>query len=238
MRKLTLALLISVFFFSGGFSQSLSTIKGNVVDSESQQPLANVTVTVNGTSISQLTDKDGIFVLSNVPQGDQVVQISLQNYETQSFPVTVEAGKEVDLGTILLFVDLTLVEEESGLISLTEDDLNDDDSRSENTAGLLQASRDVFQNRAAFDFSQAFFRVRGYDSQNALVLINGMPMNKMFNGRPQWNNWGGLNDVTRNQELTTGLGASNYTFGEILGTTNISTRASLYRPGLRISGSY
>ncbi|MCB0458754.1 MAG: TonB-dependent receptor [Flavobacteriaceae bacterium] len=238
MKKLTLTLLISVLSFFTFNAQTLSTIKGSVVDAQSQQPLPNVTVTVNETAISTFTDANGNFTLSNVPTGNQVVQVSLDRYETQSFPVTVEEGKEIDLGAILLFVDLSVVEEDSGLISLTEDDLNDDDSRAENTAGLLQSSKDVFENRAAFDFSQAFFRIRGYDSQNAMVLVNGLPMNKMFNGRPQWNNWGGLNDVTRNQELSSGLSASNLTFGEILGSTNISTRASLYRPGLRISGSY
>ena len=62
-------------------------------------------------------------------------------------------------------------------------------------------------------------------------------MNKSFNGRPQWSNWGGLNDVVRNQELTNGLSASDYTFGGILGTTNINTRASQYREGGRVTYS-
>lgn len=238
MKRITLSLLFSILFSLYFNAQNLSIVKGNVVDSETQQPLANVTVTVNGSTISDSTDAEGNFVLNNVMEGEQVIKLSLDRYETQNLPVTVIPGKETDLGTIFMFIDLALVSESSGLISLTEDDLNDDDTRAENTAGLLQASRDVFENRAAFDFSQAFFRIRGYDSQNAQVLINGLPMNKMFNGRPQWNNWGGLNDVTRNQELTSGLNASELTFGEILGSTNISTRASMYRPGLRISGSY
>lgn len=238
MKKTIVTLLLSVFFFTGVIAQTLSSVKGKIVDSESQETLADVTVTVNETSLSVKTDAQGLFVLTNVPVGNQVVQISLAGYETQSFPVNIEEGKELDLGTVFLFVDLSTVEEDSGLISLTEDDLNDDDGSSENTAGLLQASRDVFQNRAAFDFGQGFFRIRGYDSQNATVLINGISMNKLFNGRPQWNNWGGLNDITRNQELTSGLTPSSYTFGGILGTTNITTRASKYRPGLRISGSY
>ena len=105
------------------------------------------------------------------------------------------------------------------------------------TLGLLQATRDVFLNRAAFDFGQAFFRVRGYDSRNGKVLINGMPMNKFFDGRPQWNNWGGLNDVVRNQEYSNGLEASDHTFGGILGNTNIDTRPSGLRPGFRFSAS-
>jgi hypothetical protein len=68
-------------------------------------------------------------------------------------------------------------------------------------------------------------------------LMNGIEMNKVFNGRPQWSNWGGLNDVLRNQELTTGLAPSSYNFGGILGTTNINLRASEYRSGSRITYS-
>ena len=45
------------------------------------------------------------------------------------------------------------------------------------------------------------------------------------------NNWGGLNDVTRNQEYANGLEASDFTFGGILGNTNIDTRPSGLRPG-------
>jgi len=219
-------------------SQSSNSVKGIILESQTQKPLTNVSVSVANTSIVQHTDIDGNFALTNVPLGQQIIEITFETYESQRLPVIIETDKTIDLGTILLVFDLSTLEENSGLISLTEDDLNNDDSQAENTAGLLQSSRDVFQNRAAFDFGQAFFRMRGYDSQNAQVLINGLSMNKLFNGRPQWNNWGGLNDITRSQELTTGLAPSNYSFGGVLGTTNISTRASKYRPGVRISSSY
>jgi hypothetical protein len=66
-------------------------------------------------------------------------------------------------------------------------------------------------------------------------MINGISMNKIYDGRPQWSNWGGLNDATRNQEFTLGSAPSDYTFGGILGTQEINTRASLYRKGTRIS---
>ena len=62
-------------------------------------------------------------------------------------------------------------------------------------------------------------------------------MNKIFDGRPQWNNWGGLNDIIRNQEFSNGLDASAYTFGGILGNTNIDIRPSKLRPGTRFSTS-
>ena len=62
-------------------------------------------------------------------------------------------------------------------------------------------------------------------------------MNKLYDGRPQWGNWGGLNDALRNQEFSIGTAPSDYTFGGILGTQEINTRASIYRTGTRISFS-
>jgi hypothetical protein len=67
-------------------------------------------------------------------------------------------------------------------------------------------------------------------------MINGVSMNKSYDGRPQWGNGGGLNDATRNQEFTIGT-PSDYTFGGILGTQEINTRASIYRTGTRITVS-
>lgn len=238
MKKITLIFLLNVLSITTINAQSQTSVQGTILDSETQIPLSNVRITIVESNISQRTNVLGNFILTNLPLGNQLIEISFNTYETQRFPVLIEVDKPIDLGILLLVFDLSNLEENSGLISLTEDDLNNDDFQSENTAGLLQSSRDVFQNRAAFDFGQAFFRVRGYDSQSAQVLINGVSMNKIFNGRPQWNNWGGLNDVTRNQELTMGLSPSSYSFGDVLGTTNISTRASKYRPGIRISSSF
>ena len=54
--------------------------------------------------------------------------------------------------------------------------------------------RAMFLNAASYDFS-ATFSDPGYNSENGKVLINGLEMNKLFDGRPQWANWGGLNDA-------------------------------------------
>ncbi|HHC79441.1 MAG TPA: TonB-dependent receptor, partial [Flavobacteriia bacterium] len=236
MKKTIFLLLFSVCFSSVIYAQLLGTVKGKVIDAETQAPLVNVNVTVTGTDITQQTDADGNFVMTNVPVGNQLIKVSLKGYESQNFPAEVSEGQEVDLGTILLFVDLSLTDN-SGLISLSEDELNDDTGGADNISGLLSSSRDLFSRTAAFEFSSSFFRVRGLDSDNGKVLINGIEMNKVYNGRPQWSNWGGLNDVLRNQELSIGLSPSSYTFGGALGSTNINTRASQARAGGRVTYS-
>ncbi len=212
-----------------------NVVKGIVVDGDSENALQSVLVSVKNTTTSKATDVDGVFNITGIINGNYIVEIKLAGYETQNFPVEL-SGNVVDLGTILLFKDIT-EDQDLSLITITDDELNDDASAADNISGLLQATKDVFLRSAAFEFSSSFFRIKGLDSGNGKVLINGIEMNKIYDGRAQWSNWGGLNDVLRNQEFSNGLSPSNFTFGGVLGSTNMNTRASQQRPGVRISYS-
>ncbi len=232
--RLFLISFVVLFGYQTVIAQEVPIILGKVVDSRSKEPLLNCTVSIEGTQVSS---KFGSEVELRPPislLGAHVLEVSSPNHITKRIPITLE-NNILDLGIIYLEKDMT-IEKADNLITLTDSDLSDDES-SAITSSLLQATRDVYLKRAAFDFGQAFYRVRGYDSQNGKVLINGIPMNKLFDGRPQWNNWGGLNDVTRIQDFSHGLEASDYTFGGILGNTNIETRPSGLRPGFRVSAS-
>ncbi len=215
-------------------AQELHTIKGLVLDSYSKKNIYNVLITVSNLKLETTTSNDGSFELKMPTSGEYVLIVSLSDYITKKIPITVE-DKDLDLGILYVEKDIT-IERSNNLISLTETDLSDDEN-SAISLGLLQATKDVFLNRAAFDFGQAFFRVRGYGSEQGQVFINGLSMNNFFDGRPQWNNWGGLNDVTRNQEFYHGLQASEFAFGGILGATNINVQPSKMRGGFRLSTS-
>lgn len=233
MRLFLISFLV-LFGYQTFNAQERSVILGKVLDSRSKEPLSNCTISIEDTQVSikfgsELEFRPPISLL-----GAYILNVSSPNFITKRIPITLE-NQVLDLGIIYLEEDIVF-EKTDNLIALTGSDFSDEESTSL-SSGLLQATRDIFLSKAAFDFGQAFFRVRGYDSQNGKVLINGMPMNKFFDGRPQWNNWGGLNDVTRNQEYTFGLDASDYTFGGILGNTNIDTRPSGLRPGFRFSAS-
>lgn len=235
MKKLVISTLfvMQVFFV---FAQSPTGISGKIVDAKTQKPLQNVVASIQNTNLTQLTDADGKFSFEKVTVGNQLLQIRSIGFKDQLLPIEIIAGKMIDLGLVLLQEDQSF-ELQSSLVTITESDLSDDNSGSENTSSLLQASRDVFQQSAAFNWGQARFRIRGLDSGYSNTMINGVSMNKASDGRPQWSNWGGLNDATRNQEFTVGSGPSDYTFGGILGTQEINTRASIFRPGSRISAS-
>ena len=235
MKKSLFIYLFGLFSVFTAMSQTV--VKGSVLDGTTNEPIPDVIISIEETLLTTQTDSKGEFSFTNdVPLGEQMLKVEKRGYVTKRYPIVVNEGKTLDISGMTLNVDVSDSVDQF-TITLTDDELNDDTGGADNISGLLQSSQDVFQNTAAFEFSSSFFSVRGLDSDNGSVLINGISMNKLYNGRPQWSDWGGLNDVVRNQELSTGLSPSNYTFGGVLGTTNINTRASQYRKGGRFTYS-
>ncbi|CAM3920777.1 MULTISPECIES: TonB-dependent receptor [Flavobacterium] len=235
MKKFLLSALLCLFGFAMHAQQN-PALKGKVIDSKNQKPLQNVVATIQSTNQSVTTDFEGNFFFQILPSGEPVLLISSTGFKTKTFILEPTEGETLDLGVISLEEDIT-TELQLSLVTITENDLGDDNSGSESTSGLLQSSRDTYQQAAAFNWGQARFRIRGLDNAYGKTMINGISMNKIYDGRPQWSNWGGLNDATRNQEFSMGSTASDYTFGGALGTQEINTRASFYRPGNRITMS-
>ncbi len=193
-----------VFLLSFTLFSQQTVVKGSVKDLISNQALAQVAVTFEGTLISTQTNALGEFIFpATVPYGEQVLKLTKIGYQTARYPIVVNAGQTLDIQDMILSLDST--DDALFTITLSDDELNDDTSAADNISGLLASSQDIFQRVAAFQFSASFFKVRGLNSENSKVLINGIEMNKVYNGRPQWSNWGGINDVLRNQELTSGF---------------------------------
>ncbi|MCW8896515.1 MAG: TonB-dependent receptor [Flavobacteriales bacterium] len=117
----------------------------------------------------------------------------------------------------------------------TLDALEDENAENQDVSGLLQSSRDIFNSTAGFNFGVARYRIRGYDSENFVVTMNGVTLNNPETGRAIWALWGGLNDITRYQETKNGISSSPLTFGGIGGSSNINARPTAVRKGTNIS---
>ena len=78
-------------------------------------------------------------------------------YLNLRLPIIITKGEIKDLDLISLRLDLLKEQIQIGIISLSDNELNEEDANIANTSGLLQATKDVFLNAAAFDFSSTFF---------------------------------------------------------------------------------
>jgi len=235
MKNYSLSLLFVFFSTTYGFAQQ-TFIQGVVKDIRNSEPIAEVLVEIQGSIVTTRTNNSGEFSFSSdIPDGSQTITFTKSNYINLYYPIVIKSGETINIGEI--FLEFDDENDELFTITLSDDELNDDTSGADNISGLLSASQDIFQRAAAFEFSQSFFRLRGLNTDNGTVLMNGIEMNKIFDGRPQWSNWGGMNDVLRSQELSNGLAPSPYNFGGLLGSTNINLRASNYRSGGRVTYS-
>lgn len=210
-----------------------TTAFGYVKDA-SGKSLENVVVELKGREKDVVTDKIGYFQYVDLERGHYQLVLSQPNFETKVMEFDVEDQKKVDLGTITLYSSaLTL---EQGLTVL--DNAGDDQAMQSSTVGLLQSSRDIFSRIASYDLGFYWYRPRGIDSRRTDTFLNGVSMAKGDDGNVDFNNWGGLNEITRYPETAVNHSPSEYAFGGMNSVVYKNTQASNYRKGFALTQSF
>ena len=236
MNKLLLS--ISLFAATVAMAQTQTKVTGVAKNAATGEEVYNLTVRLGGVVVNDaaITDRIGYFQFVDIPDGVYKLQIYGVGYDPYEKEITIIGQKVLDLGDIKLTFNPNTAE--VGIITLTDDELSDDESTTASNSGLLQSSRDVFARVSAYELGSYWFKPRGLDNKYNDVMFNGVRMNKMDNGRATFNNWGGLNDVTRRpDELTYGIEPSSYAFGDLGGVTNFDTRPSTMRKGVSLAYS-
>lgn len=230
-----LRLFFTFFIFAPllSFCQT-ATISGSVAD-ENNAPVAGAVVTVTGQNLAATTDNSGLFSISNVPYGTYTLMVAAEH-----FTVT---NKEITVNQPSVSIDPTVLRNEAAVqdpenvpsVSLAEEELKE--SSTQSVASSLNASRDAFTSAATFGFSIARFRIRGYENENFITLMNGAPLTDLTTGNSMFYTYSGLNDVVRSRETSLGLEANSFSFGGIGGAYFIDSRASRQRKQLQVSYS-
>ncbi len=103
MKKWFISIIILIFISNFGriSAQTITqTIRGVVVDADSESPLpgANVVLVNSSPLVGAMTDSEGEFALQNVPVGRQTLQITMVGYSpAQLTNLDVRSGKELVL---------------------------------------------------------------------------------------------------------------------------------------------
>ena len=84
----------------------------------------------------------------------------------------------------------------------------------------------MYATKSCGCFGDARITIRGFAQENIAVLINGVPVNDMENGKVYWSNWAGLSDVTTAMQVQRGLGSSKLAISSVGGTINIITKTT------------
>lgn len=231
-------LLLVMLFFTTITILGQTKIKGTVVDS-SNQPLPSASVLEKGTTNGTETDFDGKFTLQTKSNSGTVI-ISFLGFKSKE--VTFSSGK-TNLGTITLEEDDSLDEVVITATSFAIDRKTPvavstiKASEIERKLGtqefpeILKSTPGVYATKSGGGFGDGRINLRGFNSENVAVMINGVPVNDMENGRVYWSNWAGLSDVTSAMQVQRGLGAAKVAVPSIGGTINILTKTTDTKKG-------
>ncbi len=206
-------------------------IKGKVISRTTRAALDGVKVTLTPGDATTTTDATGNFLFENLAKGEYSLTFEVAEFEPLTLAVRVDKMVR-DINRVVLVPDnLTPTVDDAIFAEFDTETLDD----AQSLPSSLSASKDVFNNIASYKFSEMRFNVRGYDSQYSDVYLNGIRFNDALTGYTPWSLWSGLNDATRNQEVATGINMGETGVGGIGGITNINTRPSQMRKGLRAS---
>ena len=220
----------TVLIPTAGTSTYDMLVEGSVIDANSKEPLIGVSILETGTSNGVITDFDGNFQIKM--SKNATLQLSYVGYETQE----VEVGKRTNLGVIGLkpeaigLEDVTVVGQIAvqrktpiAVSQVTALEIEERIGGGE-FVEVLKNTPGVHANSNGGSWGDSEIWMRGFDNTNIAMMINGVPMNGMENGKVYWSNWQGLSDVTSVMQTQRGLGASKMSAPSVGGTINIVTK--------------
>lgn len=240
-RDLIHFLLMAMLLLASPAAFAQFSVKGQLVDDETGEPLVGAAVMVEGTSTGTVTDIDGFFQQS-VAKGGKLV-FKYVGYKEQSQKV----NKGGDLGVIRMEVDAVMLKDvvisssiavarKTPVAAFTVDPIMIEDKLgSQELPQILKSTPGVYVSNDGGGFGDSNIKIRGFKSQYVAMMINGVPMNGMENQKVYMSNWSGLSDVASSIQVQRGLGASKVSSPSIGGSQNIITKTTDAKKGGFIS---
>lgn len=234
MKKILWMLFVSVFTWQ---LSAQTSARGVVKDSGTGEPIIGVKVTLLQQNISTRTNAAGEFYFTFLEAGSNELSFVKEGYFNRMITASLKENEETDLGVIKLRIDLQEDLKQDVILQLSEAQLDGDDEGSQSIGASFSSSSDVYISQTSYNFSPMRFRTRGYDGKYESTYINGVRFVDAERGLFNYSSLGGLNNATRNKDLTYGLSPNTYSYGNLGANTNINTRASAFATGSNLSGS-
>ena len=238
-RHLIHFLLVAVLSAFSAVASAQTTVKGQLVDAETGEPLVGAAVMVVGTAQGTVTDIDGYFKQDVAPNG--TLLFKYVGYKDLQKKIA-QKGGTVDLGAVQMYADAValndviitsqaIARKTPVAMSTIAPSYIEERIGTADFPQILKSSPGVYVSRGGGGFGDSKVNIRGFKSENVAVLVNGAPMNDMEWGGVYWSNWAGLTDVSSNVQYQRGLGASKVSAPSVGGSINIVTKATDAKKG-------
>jgi outer membrane receptor for ferrienterochelin and colicins len=219
-----------------------STVKLSIRNEETKEAVAGATVSVKETAIKAVTGADGRAELSNIPDGEQIIEVFSAGFETQelklAFPLTDRSERVVfikvsyEAGEVIINTTRTGREIEdtpTRVEAIDEEEVDEKSSmRSSNVSMILNESTGIkVQQTSATSYTQSI-RIQGLDGRYTQILKDGFPAFGGFSGSLS------LLDIPpldlKQVEIIKGSASTFYGQGAIAGVVNFISKEPEEKP--------
>jgi iron complex outermembrane receptor protein/outer membrane receptor for ferrienterochelin and colicins len=229
--------LLCAVLLAAQVSFAQSAFKVTVKDRETREPVVGAKVSVKGAEISAVTDADGVARLTNVPDGEQTVEIFSAGYEAGELRVTFPPGREAEA---VVFIKVTNELGEVTVVATTRTGREIDDTptrveaideeevdeksnmRPSNVSMVLNESTGIKVQQTSATSNTQTVRIQGLGGRYTQILKDGFPAFGGFSGSLS------LLDILpldlRQVEIIKGPAATFYGGGAIAGVVNFVSK--------------
>ncbi|MBQ4395845.1 MAG: carboxypeptidase regulatory-like domain-containing protein, partial [Paludibacteraceae bacterium] len=172
MRNKLFSLMFVLAISLTAFAQT--SLKGRVIDETTMTPVVGAKVTLANQNISTTTNAAGEFSLLYLEATDEEVLIEADGYLAALELINLQADQANQMDDVALQQDIVVQAQDEILLNLTEEEMTDDEGRSQSQASSSSASTDVFNSNTSFAWSTARYRNRGYQSNVENYYIEGL----------------------------------------------------------------
>ncbi len=221
--------LMTVFCATAAVAQN--TITGTVVDADNDEPLIGASVVISGTTQGTVTDLDGNFTITT-SSTNVTLQITYIGYKDLDYKVSrfgnvgvIKLQSDaVALTDVIVTSSIAVARKTPVAMSTLEPVYIEQTLGSQEFPELLKSTPGVYATKGSGGYGDSRINMRGFDSPNVAVMVNGVPMNDMEWGGVYWSNWTVLTSVARSVQTQRGLGASKVSSPSVGGSINIITK--------------
>jgi len=233
LKLLLLSMLFSMVIMAQNY-----TISGRITEvDDADEGLIGANIMYSETS-GTVTDIDGYYEL-DLPAGNYTIRFSYVGYESVIKEITlnsnitldVQLNSSVMMKEVLVVADVAIARETPVAFSTLSPKTLEENIAAQDIPMVLNSTPGVYATNEGGGDGDAQVTIRGFDSRNVGVLLDGVPVNDMENGHVYWSNWFGLDAVTRSMQVQRGLGASKLALPSVGGTINIITRGMESKKG-------
>jgi iron complex outermembrane recepter protein len=237
MKKVMLGLILYLASLTAWAQISLS---GKVVDAQSNLPLVGASVWTETANRGTVTDANGLFTLSRLPNGNVEIRVSYLGYETERVTVSVpfSGDLEVRLEPKDFLTEEFIVSATRASASTPTTFSNVDKSEiakrnlGQDIPILLNFTPSVVSySDAGAGVGYTGLRIRGSDQTRINATVNGIPLNDAESHGVFWVNMPDFASSVENVQIQRGVGTSTNgaaTFGASLNFQTDTRRDEAY----------